>query len=44
MLGDGRKAQLEGLGQLRDRRLPRGEARENGAPGGIGKGGEAFIR
>ncbi len=40
MLGDGRKAHLERLGQLRHRRLARGEAGENRAPGGIGERGE----
>src|SRR5438128_3403304 len=38
MLGHGRKAHLEGLGQLRDRSLARGEAGEDRAPCGIREG------
>ena len=41
MLGDCGKAHFKGLGQLSDRSLPRGEAREDRAPGRIGEGGES---
>src|SRR6266853_2253258 len=40
VLGDGRKADVEGLGQFQDRGFTRGEAREDRAPRGIGEGGE----
>src|SRR5262245_18194757 len=36
MLGNGRPADLEGLGQLVDAHLAAGQAGENGAPGRIG--------
>src|SRR3989440_1700984 len=40
VLGHGREADLEGLGQLQDRSLARGEAREDRPPSGIGEGGK----
>src|SRR2546422_7080420 len=40
VLGDRRKADVEGLGQLQDRGFARSEAREDRAPRGIGEGGE----
>src|SRR3989442_803250 len=40
VLGHGRKADLEGLGQFQDRGFTRGEARENRPPRGIGEGGK----
>src|SRR5439155_11949967 len=40
VLGHGRKADLEGLGQFQDRSFARGEAREDRAPRGIREGGE----
>src|SRR2546426_2328310 len=40
VLGDGGKAHLEGLGQVRDRRLAPGETSQDRAPGGIGEGRE----
>src|SRR5438445_9939975 len=41
MPGDCGKAHFKGLGQLSDGSLPRGEAREDRAPGRIGEGGES---
>src|SRR5260370_6096009 len=38
VLGDGGHAHLEGLGQLRDRSLTRGEPSQDRPPGGIGQG------
>jgi hypothetical protein len=40
VLGDGLDADGEGLGEVADRRLALGEAREDRAPGGIGEGRE----
>src|SRR5262245_18577774 len=40
VLGDCRKAQVEGLGERGDRLLTGSEARQDGAPGGIGEGRE----
>src|SRR5213594_1365322 len=40
VLGHGRKADLEGLGQCQDRGFARGEAREDRPPRGIGEGGK----
>src|SRR3990170_8559442 len=44
VLGDRGQAHLEGLGQLRDGRLTRGQASENRAPGGIGEGGKGCAQ
>src|SRR5213594_3367167 len=43
VLGDGGKAHLEGLGQLRDPGLARAEASKDRAPGGIGQGREGDV-
>ena len=43
MLRDGGLAHRERFRELRDRRLTRGESRENGSPGGIGERGEGGI-
>src|SRR5712691_3529784 len=40
VLGDGRKADVEGLGQFQNRSFARGEAREDRAPRGIGESRE----
>src|SRR6266568_3151899 len=40
VLGDGGKADVEGLGEFHHRDFARGEAREDRAPRGVGEGGE----
>src|ERR1700690_1791266 len=40
VLGDGRRADDEGLGEFLDRGLALGEARHDGSPSGVGEGGE----
>ncbi len=43
MLGDGGEGKREGLRKLGDRGFALGEARENGAAGGVGEGGEGGV-
>ena len=44
VLGHGRQADGERLGQLRHRRLPRRQPRQDGAPGGVGQGGKGAAQ
>ena len=43
VLGDGRQRDVEGSGKFGDGGFATGQPRENGAPGGIGKGPERRI-
>ena len=43
MLGDGRQGHREGFGQSGHRGFTVGEARKDGAAGGIGEGGEGRV-
>src|SRR5262245_50885992 len=43
MLGDGRQAHVERLGELGDRSRTRGQAGQNRTPGGIGEGSESGV-
>jgi hypothetical protein len=43
MLGDGREGEGEWFGKLRDSGFAQGQASENSAAGGIGKGGESGV-
>src|SRR4051812_46118325 len=43
VLGDGGQADVERLGKLVDRHFSRGEAREDGAAGGVGQGSERGV-